>query len=335
MGPAATFLAGVVLMACVPAHAQQTRLQHIPRVGDVATYRVHLTVHTELAGLETSKIGSVGYVKDSMHSAAYRLSWLATLRVLQVEPGEVAQVEEELTNFDAPTRVAGAAADNASSADGDNDAESARLDALLHNSLSAWAEERTVRFRISPNGMVLGLPNDAAPPLDESAPFLLNFWLRTALVPSTHLPERPVRIGDSWQEPRGTQLPPWTDVQASESDEWLDPPSPDLSAVRLHIVQQVSGRMPPSAPKQGDANLPPLPSPPAERTARFFADALNTVALRDARLLSAARSARRELLYVLPPVEGLPQPPRFRATLFAEVEIESCEEGSCVPPGRP
>ena len=63
--------------------------------------------------------------------------------------------------------------------------------------------------------------------------------------------------------------------------------------------------------------------------ALFHAESLTTLALLDGRVFSAERSAAREISRTLDAVPGLPDPPRFRARLSVQVQIEDCKDSAC------
>ena len=154
-----------------------------------------------------------------------------------------------------------------------------------------------------------------APLLDEAAPQLLTPWLLRALRPSVALPARPVRFGESWQEPRAVELPNWSEVRGAESGEWLEAAGSEEPAARLHVVQEIFGKI------QRGAEM----SPEGTAEGRFHGESLATIALSDGRLLAATRSAAREITWLLGPVEGLPERPRFRGRLSVEVRIEEIQ----------
>src|ERR1017187_8113894 len=64
-------------------------------------------------------------------------------------------------------------------------------------------------------------------------------------------------------------------------------------------------------------------------TAYFHAESLSTLALDDLRLITASRSATRDIVWTLAPVEGLAKPPRYRGRLFVEISIQVCDENPC------
>ena len=317
-------------------------LRRMFHAGDEARYRVRLVVHSELEGPGTVKIGSVTYVKPERHSADARLSWVATERVVSVAADGSAQIREQLDGFARPTTAQPSGQAAAGSTEGD-DGEAAKLSAAVMHTLAEWARARTLEFRVEANGTSKDVAAEGAPELDESPPHLLNLWLLHALRPQATLPEHPVQPGDSWQEPRRVHIAGWTNVGAGETDEWLEGPPGDQAAVRLHVVQEISGHILEGGAKAAEREerqeergetQKGQPAAASSKTERFFAESLSTIELNDGRVLGASRSARKEIVEVLPPVEGLPKPPRFRATLSVQVEIESCMENGCEAGGN-
>jgi hypothetical protein len=124
--------------------------------------------------------------------------------------------------------------------------------------------------------------------------------------------------------PRVVRLENWIEARGAESGEWMEANRSAAPAVRLQIAQQVFGTV---------ANGPEEP-PEATARARFHSESLNTISLADGRLLTAIRSALREVSGTLAPVEGLPRPPEFRGRLSAEIHIELCDEDPCLAPDR-
>lgn len=296
------------------------------RAGDESRYRVRLVVRSELQSPETVKIGAVTYVKDVQHSAEARLAWIISERVLSVATDGTAKIREQLEDFGPPT--------HGQQSDPD-DAQAAKLATSLGQMLSDWGHGRTLEFRVAANGLASEIAAEGSPKLDESAPPLLTMWLNHALRPQATLPDRPVRPGDSWQEPRRVHITGWMGVRAGETGEWLEAPAGDRASLRLHVVQEISGRVldlpAGAAPRalEKDEDDEKTPPPASGKTERFFAESLSTIALDDGRVLAASRSARKEIVQVLPPAEGMPQQPRFRAILSVQVEIEPCVESQC------
>jgi hypothetical protein len=308
---------------------QAKPLRRTFRAGDEWRFRVRLVVRREQEAPETVKTGAGASVKVGKHSAEARLGWIATERVTRVGADGGAEIREQLESFEIPQPNRGSDAD---------DAQSARLSAGLRQTLTEWGKSRSFEFRIAADGKSAGLGADAAPQTDEPAPPLLTLWLAHALRPTATLPERPVRAGTSWQEPRQVRIKEWTDVSAGETDEWLDAGSKEPAAVRLHVVQEISGRVAGAAGKPsgraGEGANDEAKNPPGERTERFFGESSSTIALDDGHLLAASRSARRETVQALSPVAGMAEPARSRATLSVQVEIENCVGKKCEADGN-
>jgi len=314
------------------AFAQDSSLHRSFSASEERRFRIHLTVRSELEGPETVNIGAVTYVKTVQIFAEARLAWTVTESLIALDDSSTAKMREQQEAF-SPLLIV---------RDPDTvDVVADRLAEALRQTLSKWAAGRTVDFRVARDGSATGMPADAAPQLDERPPLLLTPWLVHALRPAAALPHRPVRVGDVWQEPRTVAVAGWTDVHAGETGEWLEAAMPEeRAALRLHVTQEISGRVseaaPATAPRAGESPAHSAGTaeqhPKAalgERTERFFAESLSTIALEDGSVLSASRSARKEIVQVLAPVPGMVEPPRFRATLSVQVEIESCVEGRC------
>lgn len=301
---AARLLLFVALVAAPSVRAQEKPLQRGFVAGSAHRYRVHLSVRSELEGQHTEKIGAKTYVTPFTRFAEGTISWQAARRVVSVAP-ESAEIEELLEQFSAVEAQAGT----------QEAAEVQRLLGALRGTLQKWGEPRTLRYRESVTGQVQGVSPLGVPLLDEPAPQLLTPWLLRALRPAAALPAQPVQFGKGWQEPRAVQLPNWSDVQGTESGEWLEVADSAEPATRLHIVQQISGKVISGADHR----------PEGTAEGRFHAESLAVVSLTDGRLLSATRSAMREITWVLAPVEGLPEPPRFRGRLSVQVRIEEIE----------
>ena len=314
------------LAAALLCDAQDRPLTRLFVPGSNTSYRVRLRIRSELVGQRTEKIGAVAYAVPFTEAVELALSWRATRHVESFAEG-FAQVEESLDGFAAVETIGEPPASE----------QAARLGEALHNALQRWAVARRLRYRESFTGNVSELSADGAPSLDEPAPALLTLWLLRALRPLANLPQRPLRLGDHWQEPRAIQLERWSEVSAVESGEWLEAPPGETATVRLHIVQQISGRIPPlfaQTDTDKERTNPPPTGNEVESEGRFHGESLSTLSLQDGGLLRAIRSASRERTDLLAPVPGLPDRPRFRATLSVQVEIEGCDEASCVSSGR-
>ncbi len=296
------------------AFAQEKPPERSFSAGDSASYRIKLTVRSELAGQRPESIGAKTYVRPFSRAVENELSWTAARRVLAVNADGTAEIEESLGDF-------ASVADTSASAD----EETARLAKVLREALASWGAPRALRYRETRSGHLLELKADGAPLLGEASPALLTLWLLRALRPTVALP---VRLGEPWQGPRTAQLPNWAEVRGAENGEWLAAREASEPAVRLHMVQQLSGivvsgtEKPPEGSAQG----------------RFHGESLNTVSLGNARLLAATRSAMREIIWTLAPIEGLPERPQFSGRLAVQVQIEACNGDPCLstepPAGR-
>jgi hypothetical protein len=304
-------VAALVGMLVLPL-GQDRPLERSFTVGAVSRYRVTLRVRTALEGQQPVQIGAKTYVKPFSRAAEGQLSWRATRQVVAVGADGTAQIEEKLDEFD--EQMTGS---------GDDDEEAAKLLTALRATLQGWETDRTLAYREGGAGQFAGLKPEGVPAIGEAAPPLLTLWLLRALRPAAALPATSLRLGEQWQEPRTAQLPNWTDVRGTQSGEWLEVPGAVEPAVRLHVVQQLSGTVVAGEEKP----------PEGAAQARFHSESLSTLALDDGRLLAATRSAKREVTWTLAPVEGLSERPQFRATLSVEVQIESCNENQCLASG--
>ncbi|MCL5289149.1 MAG: hypothetical protein M1453_14285 [Acidobacteria bacterium] len=296
------------------ASAQQRQLERSFSVGAAHVYRVRLTLRSELDGQRPVPSGAQAYVEPFSRSAEVTFSWRATSRVAAVAEDGAALLEEVLDEF---------AAAQFRAAPADDDAR--KMSAALADAVKNWSFPRTLRYRETPAGQLIALPPEGVPALGENAPPLLTLWLLRALRPAVTLPGKPIVFGERWQEPRSAKLDNWSDVRGVESGEWLDASSSAEPAVRLHIVQQISGSV------AGGADMPEA----GAAQARFHAESLTTLALLDGRVLAAERSAVREISRTLDAVAGLPDPPRFRARLSVQVQIEDCKDNPCRASVRP
>ncbi|HEV8384405.1 MAG TPA: hypothetical protein VGQ11_05990 [Candidatus Acidoferrales bacterium] len=277
-------------------------------------YRVRLTLRSEVKGLRAVTAGEKNYAEPFSRSAEVTLTWRATSRVAAIAEDGTAQIEESLDEFDAPQlRVEPA-----------NDDEAKKLSDALAGIVQEWCVPRALRYRETPVGQLSALPPEGVPALGEDAPPLLTLWLLRALRPAVTLPGNPIVFGERWELPRSAKLENWTNVRGIESGEWLDISGGAEPAVRLHVVQQISGTVAAGAER---------PEPGAAQ-ARFHAESLTTLALLDGRVLAADRSAAREISRTLEAVAGLAAPPRFSARLSVQVQIEDCNDIPCRAPGR-
>jgi len=325
----AAAIAGAGHAAPVRAAATQTGGQSPPKIlrrtfhpGDLWRYRVRLTLRSELEDLERAEPSASA--KNVQQSAEVKLDWIVTERVVSVTPDGAARIQEQLEKFGTIEHSQESEAE---------DAEAVKPAATLDRTVTDWAHSHTFEFQVKPNGLTSEIPAEGAPKLEESGRPLLTLWMNHALRPQATLPARPVRPGESWQEPRRVHIAEWTTVQASEKDEWLDAPDREHAAVRLHVVQEISGRVlenrAGTSARAGEKEEGETPSRGGSKTEAFIGESLSTLALDDGRVLAATRSARRESSQELPPAAGTTQPRRSRAILSVKVEIEPCVEKEC------
>jgi hypothetical protein len=301
-------------LSCAAVHAQERQLERTFSVGAAHTYRVRLTLRSEVEGQRPVPIGAKTYVEPFSRSAEVTLSWRAMSRVTSIADDGTAALEEALDEFDAP---------HFRSEPADDDAK--KLLAALADTLAPWSVPRTLRYRETSAGQLIALPPEGVPALGENAPPLLTLWLLRALRPAVTLPGKPIIFGERWQEPRAAKLENWSDIRGIESGEWFDASGSVEPAVRLHVVQQISGVV------AAGADLPEA----GVAQARFHAESLTTLALLEGRVLAAERSALREISRTLEAVPGLPDPQRFRARLSVQVQIEDCNNNPCRAAGGP
>ncbi len=324
-----TLMILIFALAALSASAQQRHTPKSPApnadpltfertftAGSTTQYRIQVSVRTELEGQQPDTIGAKTYVHPFSRTAERRIAWRSTVHILSVGSDGAAEMEETLNDFSSSTGEASPA----------GDADAAKLTKALEEMSADWTkpETRTFRYRERPTGQLLGLESEFAPAIVEASPPLLTFWLLRALRPVAALPARPISIGDHWQEPRGVLLEGWDEVQGTENGEWLEPARAGNSsadaepAVRLLVIQQIQGKIAagPEKPPEGAAD------------GRFHAESLATLSLSDGRVLSATRSATREITWTLAPVPGLEHAPEFHARLSVQIEIEECH-GPC------
>ncbi|NDQ58777.1 MAG: hypothetical protein GZ088_17060 [Acidipila sp.] len=307
-----------VVSAGTRAIAQDTPLTRSFHAQSSVSFRVHLIVRTEVEGQRTEKIGEMTYSIPFRHIAEGRVAWRSTQRTIAVSADGSAQLEESMDNFSTVKVTSEGQDQDVQSQNDQSQVDSSTVELLdgLRDTLTQWAKNQSLRYRLSAQGAVLEPSASGSPPFQETAPALMGSWLMHALRPAAVLPARPLRLNDRWQEPRSAPAASWKGVTAMESGEWLDAPGHHQAAVRLHTVQQIAAS---------------LQTMTGETSAEihFHGESLNTLALQNGALISATRSASREQLRVLDAVPGLPEPPRFQATLSLQVEIEQCDDAEC------
>ena len=297
---------GVACLCAVAAAlpAQEKPLLRTFAQGAAESYRVEVTVRSELRGVRAETIGAKTYVRPFTQAADGTLTWNAARRIVAVLADGSAEIEE--------TREPVAAAYRC---EPEEDAAARKLQEALRGASEKWEQRFTLRYRETRDGRMQGLPAEEAAGFGEEEPRLLAPWLLHALRPSVILPAAPLRFGERWQHRPQGRVPPWSAVQGAETGEWAAAPG-DAPAATLHVTQELTGEIP-AAEIPGAAAA----REGAARRGSFFADALSTVSLLDGSLLSAVRSAARETSWTLAPVEGLPEPPRFAAKLSVSVTI--------------
>jgi hypothetical protein len=247
------------------------------------------------------------------------ISWQAKRKIISINPDSSAEIEEQLSDFASTTKTS----------DESESSETKKLANDAESALVKWTIAKTLSYRESRSGQISGIAAEAVPPVDESAPRVLTAWLLRALRPTTALPARPLNFGERWQEPRAVQFAEWTSTTASEAGEWLAPP-PGIRqrgepTIKLQTTQEITGTVTSGSEKSIEGNA----------AAHFHAESLSTLALDDLRLVSASRSATRDILWTLAPVEGLEKRPQYRGRLFVEISIQVCDEIPCtITPGN-
>jgi hypothetical protein len=303
-----SFLTAVCLLLWGAPAAQQPALQRTFAAGATCQYRVRLVVRTEVEGQRPVKIGVQTYAEPFSRAAEAQLEWQATRRVVSLNADGTANIEETLSQFSSV---------QATPTPEEDDPEAQKLADALGEALRRWvgsgnagAGPRILSYVESRAGGLSALRPDAVPFLDEAPPLLLTPWLLRALRPAATLPAQPIRFDQRWQEPRAVELQNWRNAQGVESGEWLPALESPESAVRLHVVQQIAGGVAagPDKPQEGTAE------------GRFHGESLVTLSLMDAHVMTATRSAVREITWTLP-APGLPEAPRFRGRMTVQVEI--------------
>lgn len=300
----------------LPAAAQQPdgALRRAFQPGDIYRYRVELVVRSEVAGQRPARVSGRTYAEPFTEAAEASLSWNVSRLIAAVDRNGAAEIEETLRDFSTPPPA-------------ENQEGEPRPGQLLADALLAWSRQlpAALRYRESRAGQIMDLGANAGPELD-AAPPVLTLWLRRALRPTAALPSQPPREGERWSEPRAVRLPPWTEVQGTESGEWLPGPLREGSVVQLihlHVVQQISGGVPAVADESSAAPT----APPAQ--GRFHAESLAALVHLGppmyggyGGLYSAARSASREVTRVVEGVPNLAGDVIFRARISVEIRIQ-------------
>jgi hypothetical protein len=302
-------------LSAILVHAQtqsQPTLRNFTK-NKIATFRTTLRIRTEIEGQKPASLGAKTFLQPVSTWLEQSISWQATRKIISINPGSSAEIEEQLTNFASTT----------TSSDENQNEEIKKLTTGAESALTEWTIAKTLRYRESTSGQITGITAEAVPPVDESAPRVLTAWLLRALRPTAALPAHPLNFGEHWQEPRTVQFAEWTSTTASEAGGWLAPP-PGIRqrgepTIKLQTTQEITGTVTSGAEKSAEGKA----------AAHFHAESLSTLALDDLRLMSASRSATRDILWTLAPVEGLEKPPQYRGRLFVEIGIQICDETPC------
>jgi hypothetical protein len=310
---AALLIAACSLIALSAAlvHAQTSNPARTFHPNAISNFRVELRTRIETELQKPTPVGAKTFLRPINTWVEQNLSWQTTRIVVSISPDGSAEIEERLSAFF--KRVT-------SSDDVENKEE---LFTDLESALALWSAPKTLRYREARTGQISGINADAVPPVGESAPRVLTAWLLRALRPTAALPAHPLKFGDRWQEPRTVEFAEWTGTTGSESGEWLGNPAGirqrGESTLKLQSTQEISGAVTSGTEKPAEGSA----------AAHFHAESLSTLALDDLRLMSAARSATRDIVWTLAPVEGLEKPPQYRGRLFVEISIQVCDENPC------
>jgi hypothetical protein len=306
--------ATLITFSAALVDAQSGPILRTFRQESISTFRVNLRIRTEIEGQKPNPIGTKTFMQPISTWLEQNISWQTTRTIASIGSDGSAEIEEELSNFSARTTTS------------DESAEAKKLQTDLDSALSKWIAPRTLQYLETKSGQISKLTAEAIPPVDESSPRILTAWLLRALRPTTTLPARPLNLGEHWQEPRVVQFAEWTASTGSEAGEWLAPPAGVRQrgepTIKLQTTQEITGTVTSGAEKPAEGSA----------VAHFHAESLSTLALDDLRLMSASRSATRDILWTLGPVEGLEKPPQYRGRLFVEISIQVCDETPCVMP---
>jgi hypothetical protein len=309
----ATILLLALSTTLVGAETQSQPTLRTFRINKISKFRTTLRIRTEIEGQKPTSIGARTFLQPISTWLEQNISGQATRKIISINPDGSAEIEENLSNYASTTTTS----------DANENSETNKLRAEAESVLNKWTAPRTLRYRETPSGQISGLSADVIPPLDESGPRVLTAWLLRALRPTAALPAHPLTFGGHWQEPRAVQFAEWTAITASESGEWLAPPTGIRQrgepTIKLQTTQEIAGTVTSGAEKPAEGNA----------TAHFHAESLSTLALDDLRVISASRTATRDILWTLAPVAGLGKPPQYRGRLFVEISIQVCDETPC------
>jgi hypothetical protein len=285
---------------------------HTFKQKNIASFRIGLRIRTEIEGQKPNPIGAKTFLQPISTWLEQNISWQATRTTAAVNSDGSAEIEEKLSDFSAATTTS------------DQSSETKMLQSDIESALNKWLAPKILQYRETQSGQISKLTAESAPPVDESSPRILTAWLLRALRPTGALPARALNLGEHWQEPRVVQFAEWTATTGSEAGEWIAPPAGvrphGEPAIKLQTIQEITGTVTGGAEKPAEGSA----------TAHFHSESLSTLAFDDLRLMSASRSATRDILWTLAPVEGLEKPPQYRGRLFVEISIQVCDETPCI-----
>jgi hypothetical protein len=310
----ATLAIATILLIAISTTLVRAQTQPILRTfqqKSISVYRINLRLRTEIEGQKPNPIGTKTFLQPISIWLEQNISWQTTRAITSIDPDGSAEIEEKLSNFASTTSAS------------DESAETKKLQSDLEFALDKWTTPKTLQYRETQSGQISKLTSESAPPVDESSPRVLTAWLLRALRPTAALPARPLNLGEHWQEPRVVQFAEWSAITGSEAGEWLAPPAGVRQrgepTIKLQTTQEITGTVSSGAEKPAEGSA----------AAHFHAESLSTLALDDLRLMSASRSATRDILWTLAHVEGLEKSPQYRGRLFVEISIQVCDETPC------
>ncbi len=300
--PAALFFFALAFAPFCALLAEEKPLTRTFVSGSEERYQITATIRVETHGVSTEKIGEKTYVNPFTHEATGQLSWRSVRKINAVAPESAAAIEESLDQFHASCS---------------EPPQGPTADVDLQNSVqeicSRWQNLSHMTYQEESHGQFRGMPDAANQLAGPDSPFV-SLWLRRALRPSVVLPKTAIHFGSPASHSSGANTPESGKPVGSETIEWMegraDPPS-----VILHITQSLSW-IEKSRRSAGQSNSA---LPPARIT--FYADALNTLSLLDASILSGSRSASYETRQALDPIPGLPDAPEFGSKLTITVTL--------------
>ncbi len=298
----------MVLAACVmaagggAAASQEKPLRRTFLPGTEETYRVEVSLRTEIRGVHAETIGAKSYVKPFLRAAEGTLHWTAVRRIVRVDAAGTAEIEETL---DRPAGHCPSAIPA--------EEDSAELRAAVGKFCESWKTPRVLHYTEENDGLIRHYAEGDTPELQQMGCALIQLWSRHAWRPSAILPAEALRIGKRHEKKSSPNLAGANPGDSSEMVEWL--PASGGAEIILHVVQQFSNPDHWVNVGQGSGQERRL-----EKNS-FFAESLATLSTLDGSLYDSTRSTACETSRTLDPVEGLPDPPRFSSRLSVTVTI--------------